>query len=89
LATMARLVAPGGTLLVRDLARPATHDEVARLGDLYAGGESPEAKSLFLASLNAALTLDEIRAIVAGLGVAPGDVAMTSDRHWTWRWNRA
>jgi ubiquinone/menaquinone biosynthesis C-methylase UbiE len=89
LATMARLVAPGGTLLVRDLARPATHDEVARLGVLYAGGESPEAKSLFLASLNAALTLDEIRAIVAGLGVAPGDVAMTSDRHWTWRWNRA
>ena len=48
---MVHLVAPGGTLMVRDLARPDSHDEVTRLGDLYAGGESPEAKALFLASL--------------------------------------
>ncbi len=48
---------------------PDSLDEIARLGDLYAGGESPEAKALFLASLNAALTLDEIRALVAGLGL--------------------
>jgi ubiquinone/menaquinone biosynthesis C-methylase UbiE len=88
LDTMARLVAPGGTLMVRDLARPESHEEVARLGDLYAGGESPEAKALFLASLNAALTLGEIRAIVAGLGLGPHDVVMTSDRHWTWTWKR-
>jgi ubiquinone/menaquinone biosynthesis C-methylase UbiE len=88
LETMARLVAPGGTLMVRDLARPGSHAEIARLGDLYAGGESPEAKALFLASLHAALTLEEIRAIVAGLGLEPDSVWMTSDRHWTWRWTR-
>jgi ubiquinone/menaquinone biosynthesis C-methylase UbiE len=88
LGTMAQLVASGGTLMVRDLARPPSHDEITRLGDLYAGGESPEAKALFLASLNAALTLGEIRAIVAGLGLSPDDVAMTSDRHWTWTWSR-
>jgi ubiquinone/menaquinone biosynthesis C-methylase UbiE len=89
LDTMAKLVAPGGTLMIRDLARPESHQEIARLGDLYAGDESPEAKALFLASLNAALTLDEIRAIVAGLGLGPHDVVMTSDRHWTWIWKRA
>jgi ubiquinone/menaquinone biosynthesis C-methylase UbiE len=89
LETMAHLVAPGGTLMVRDLARPDSHDEVTRLGDLYAGDESPEAKALFLASLNAALTLDEIRALIAELGLEPEDAVMTSDRHWTWTWRRA
>jgi ubiquinone/menaquinone biosynthesis C-methylase UbiE len=88
LETMALLVAPGGTLMVRDLARPGSHEQITRLGDLHAGGESPEAKALFLASLNAALTLDEIRAIVAGFGREADSVAMTSDRHWTWTWTR-
>jgi ubiquinone/menaquinone biosynthesis C-methylase UbiE len=84
LREMARLVAPGGTLFVRDLARPATHAEVARLVETYAGGEAPPARALFEASLNAALTLDEVRDLLGGLGLPAGGVAMTSDRHWTW-----
>jgi ubiquinone/menaquinone biosynthesis C-methylase UbiE len=84
LETMARLVAYGGTLMVRDLARPPSTDEIIRLADTYAAGESPEARALFEASLNAALTLAEIRSLIAGLGLAPDDVTMTSDRHWTW-----
>jgi ubiquinone/menaquinone biosynthesis C-methylase UbiE len=84
LETMAHLVALGGTLMVRDLARPRSHAEIVRLADIYAANESPEARALFEASLNAALTLDEIRAMVDGLGFAPDDVTMTSDRHWTW-----
>ena len=32
LETMARLVAPGGTLMVRDLARPASHHEIVAPG---------------------------------------------------------
>jgi len=88
LETMSHLVARGGTLMVRDLARPSSSGEVTRLVDTYAGGESPEARALFGASLNAALTLDEIRSLVAGLGRSPDDVAMTSDRHWTWTWRR-
>jgi ubiquinone/menaquinone biosynthesis C-methylase UbiE len=82
-------VAPGGTLMVRDLARPDTQQEVARLVALYAGNESPEARGLFEASLNAALTLREIQELVRDqLGIPPQSASMTSDRHWTITWNR-
>jgi ubiquinone/menaquinone biosynthesis C-methylase UbiE len=88
LAEMARLVAPGGTVMVRDLARPASRAEVGRLVAHYAGHESPAARALFEASFYAALTVDEVRQILAALG-HPGDgVTMTSDRHWTWLWRR-
>ena len=89
LETMARLVAPGGTLMVRDLARPESLEEIARLSSTYAAGETPSARALFEASLNAALTLEEIRALIGDLGFAAGDVTMTSDRHWTWTWRRS
>ncbi len=85
---MARLVARGGTLLVRDLARPDSHQEVIRLADLHAARETQAARALFEASLNAALTLDEIRAIVRSLGQDESGVSMTSDRHWTWCFRR-
>jgi ubiquinone/menaquinone biosynthesis C-methylase UbiE len=86
LEAMKERVAPGGTLMVRDLARPDTREEVARLVELYAGKESAQARGLFEASLHAALTLEEIREMVRALGL-PGDcVAMTSDRHWTLTW---
>jgi ubiquinone/menaquinone biosynthesis C-methylase UbiE len=88
LHTMARLVALGGTLMVRDLARPDSSSAVDHLVDTYAAGESAEARALFEASLNAAFTFDEIRDLVASLGRAPDDVTMTSDRHWTWAWRR-
>jgi ubiquinone/menaquinone biosynthesis C-methylase UbiE len=86
LATMAGLVAPGGTLMIRDLTRPPSHAEIARLTDTYTVGETPEARELFRASLNASLTLEEIRGIVSRLGLPAGQVTMTSDRHWTWTW---
>jgi len=88
MAEMARLVAPGGTLFVRDLARPATADKAARLVAAHAGSESPEARTLFEASLHAALTAGEAREIVGPLGLPAGSVTMTSDRHWTWTWRR-
>lgn len=88
LETMARLVAGGGTLMVRDLARPGSVHEIRLLSDTYAAGESPAARALFEASLHAALTLDEIRSLIGDLGFSPRDVAMTSDRHWTWTWHR-
>jgi len=88
LTEMARVLAPGGTLLVRDLARPSTVEEVARIVERHAGSESPAARALFGASLHAALTAGEVRDLVQALGL-PGDgVAMTSERHWTWTWRR-
>jgi ubiquinone/menaquinone biosynthesis C-methylase UbiE len=89
LAIMARLVAAGGTLMVRDLARPAAAADVALLVNTYASAETEQARTLFEASLNAALTLEEIRNVIAGLGLSPDDVMMTSDRHWTWTWRKA
>jgi ubiquinone/menaquinone biosynthesis C-methylase UbiE len=88
LETMARQVAAGGTLMIRDLARPGSLGEITRLVELYAAGESSEARALFEASLHAALTLDEIQSLVRDLGLLPADVTMTSDRHWTWTWRR-
>jgi ubiquinone/menaquinone biosynthesis C-methylase UbiE len=85
LAEMARLVAPGGTLFVRDLARPDSVADVDALVATYAGDESPAARALFDASLRAALTVPEVQAIVRALGLPAEGVAMTSDRHWTWK----
>ncbi len=88
LAEMVRLVAAGGTLFVRDLARPESPEAVALLVARHAGSEAPSARALFEASLNAALTVDEVREMVRALGLPGQDVAMTSDRHWTWIWRR-
>ena len=88
LAAMVRVVAPGGTLFVRDLVRPDTEADVARLVRQYAGAEPPGARVLFEASLHAALTLDEIRGLVRAIDLPAEGVEMTSDRHWTWTWHR-
>lgn len=81
-------VEPGGTLMIRDLARPGDEATVDRLVEQYAAGESAHARRLFHDSLHAALTLNEIRAIAAGLGLPSDCVSMTSDRHWTLIWKR-
>lgn len=84
LREMVRLVAPGGTLFVRDLARPASQEELEGLTQQYTGQEKPHSRQMFADSLHAALDLKEMRQLVASLGYAPEGVTMTSDRHWTW-----
>ncbi len=84
LAEMTRVVQRGGVLFVRDLLRPATDAEVERLVQLYAGDANAHQKKMFDDSLRAALTLPEVRALVAPLGFDPAGVQQTSDRHWTW-----
>lgn len=88
LAEMARAVAPGGTVFVRDLARPASDAEVVALVETYASGETATARALFEASLRAGLTLQEVRTLVERLGCPAAGVMLTSDRHWTWIWRR-
>jgi len=89
LDAMVRAVAPGGTLFVRDLARPDSLEELDRLVAQYAGSEGAHARAMFEASLHAALTVEEIRGLVMALGLPADGVVMTSDRHWTWAWTRA
>lgn len=88
-AEMVRLVAPGGILFIRDLARPDNRELLDELVRRYAGQESPTARSLFADSLHAAFTLDEIRAFLIGLRLPADAAVMTSDRHWTISWNRS
>lgn len=73
-----------GRLFFRDLLRPASEEELSRLGATYAAGANLHQRQLFADSLRAALTLDEVRELVSDLGFAPADVRATSDRHWTW-----
>ncbi|MBY0232925.1 MAG: class I SAM-dependent methyltransferase [Gemmataceae bacterium] len=82
LAEMARVLAPGGLLFVRDLLRPDSAAEAERLVSLHAAGATTHQRQMFRDSLHAALTVDEVRALVAPLGFADA-VRRTSDRHWT------
>jgi ubiquinone/menaquinone biosynthesis C-methylase UbiE len=75
---------PGGLIFVRDLARPVDEKQVLKLVETYAAGCNDHQWSLFDASLRAALSVEEIRALVISLGFDPSTVQATSDRHWTW-----
>jgi ubiquinone/menaquinone biosynthesis C-methylase UbiE len=78
-----RVLRPDGLLLVRDLCRPESEEEVERLVALYTRGETDYSKQLFRQSLRAALTVAELREIVGPLGIVEDSVQMSSDRHWT------
>ena len=79
-----RVLAPGGLLFFRDLLRPDSDAEVRHLVQTYAGNENEHSRKMFDDSLRAALTLDEVRSLVAQLGYSPDTLRATSDRHWTW-----
>lgn len=80
---MIRVLAPGGWLFVRDLVRPDDDAAVAALVALYAANDTARQRALFDASLRAALSLDEARALAERAGAPADAVGMTSDRHWT------
>jgi ubiquinone/menaquinone biosynthesis C-methylase UbiE len=84
LAEMVRVVGFGGLLFVRDLLRPDDEAALRGLVDQYAAGANDHQRQMFADSLHAALTLAEIRDLVAGLGFEPATVRQTTDRHWTW-----
>ena len=83
IASAIRLLHGEGRLFFRDLARPKSEATIEALVSQYAGEEPEFAQQLFRQSLHAALTIDEIKEIVGGLGISSDDVQMTSDRHWT------
>ncbi len=88
LAEMLRILAPGGLLFVRDLMRPATEGELTQLVEQYAGTATPKQRAMFAASLRAALTVSEMRALCDRFGIPGSAVRATSDRHWTLCWRR-
>ena len=84
LAEMVRVAAPGGRLFVRDLLRPGDEAQLRHLVATYAGDANEHQRQMFADSLHAALTLEEVRDLVAGLGYPADGVRQTTDRHWTW-----
>lgn len=92
-AEMARVLAPGGTIFVRDLLRPADAHELQRLVERYApvtsdlaGADRDRAerqRGLFADSLRAALSEDEVRDAARQAGLFAARVTRTSDRHFT------
>ena len=84
-AEAVRVTALGGLLFHRDLARPTDENELQRLVETYAGDSNSYQRRLFAESLRAALTVDEVRELIAEFGFARDTVQMTSDRHWTWQ----
>jgi len=76
-----RLLAPGGTLLIRDLYRPANQAELDRLVAKHAANDTPYNRELFRASLHAALTIEELEGIAEDAELADAELVIDSDRH--------
>lgn len=83
LREIARVVKPGGAILVRDLLRPESVDAAWAIVDRVAASDTPRQRQLFFDSLCAALTLDEVREMVAAAGIEGAAVTQVSDRHWS------
>lgn len=78
-----RLVKPRGVVLLRDLFRPESEEQLAGLVQRHAAGATEEQRALFAASLRAAFTVDEVRAMLGECGLEDLSLSATSDRHWT------
>jgi ubiquinone/menaquinone biosynthesis C-methylase UbiE len=79
-----RVAAPGASIFVRDLMRPADLAALNNLVAAYAGDANAHQQKMFGDSLHAALALDEVQTLVAAHGFDSATVRQTSDRHWTW-----
>ncbi|MFN0007512.1 MAG: methyltransferase domain-containing protein [Planctomycetota bacterium] len=81
LAEAWRVLKPGGALLIRDLYRPATPERALELVALHAAGATPYQRELFHASLKAALTPTELRAVARAAGLVGAEIVIDTDRH--------
>jgi ubiquinone/menaquinone biosynthesis C-methylase UbiE len=81
LAEAARVLRPGGVLLIRDLFRPRDAATVDALVAEHAADANPTQRELFRASLCAALTPAELAEHAGRLGLEGVEVVVDSDRH--------
>lgn len=77
----ARVLRPGGVLLIRDLFRPDTPQRLQELVERHAGDCTAEQQRLFAASLHAALTPEELKDAAAASGMQDAEIVIDSDRH--------
>lgn len=77
-----RIARPGAGLFIKDLHRPESESELSALVAKYAAGCTPYQTQTFLDSLHAALTADEVSAILQRIGWDDVRAFRCSDRHW-------
>lgn len=82
LREIARLARPDAALLVKDLLRPESELALERLLEVYAKHDSVYQRSMFAASLRAALTMEEVEAACAAAGLRDVRIERSSDRHY-------
>lgn len=89
LGEAARVLKPGGLLLIRDLYRPNSLEALNALVDQHAGDCDDEQRRLFGESLHAALTPDELRELAQANGLKDAQVVIDTDRHMSLQCARA
>lgn len=78
-----RVVKPNGSVLIRDLLRPESENDIEEIVKQADLDYNPRQKKLFKDSLHAALTLMEIKEIVSEIAWHDAQVYQSSSRHWT------
>jgi len=76
------LARPDAAILIMDLLRPASEDEVQRLANCYAWDAPPILRRDFECSLRAAYLPHEVEAQLNATGLGGLTVTTVSDRHW-------
>ncbi|WP_330205438.1 class I SAM-dependent methyltransferase [Cyanobacterium sp. Dongsha4] len=80
-----RVVKKNGVILIRDLFRPKSEDDIEKIVQKANLDYSPRQKQLFKDSLRAALTVDEIKDLAHEMEWYSAQVYHSSPRHWTLR----
>ena len=78
-----RVLKPGGLLFFRDLLRPENRQKVEQLVMRHATEGTAAQQQLLRQSLEAALTLEEVRQLLRDIPGLQIELSQTSDRHWT------
>ncbi|WP_347239027.1 class I SAM-dependent methyltransferase [Cyanobacterium stanieri] len=78
-----RVVKPEGKVIIRDLLRPTSSQEVIDIVAQANLDYSPRQKQLFQDSLHASLTIEEVKTIIHKLQWQKVNIYQSSNRHWT------
>jgi len=78
-----RVLKPRGALVVRDLIRPETLEELSGLVDTYAGDATERQRELFRESLHSAYTIEEVQQFCDEALLEGVTIERSSDRHLT------